>query len=101
MAELLSDWQRAGMGALAWMNPVWVRSMTEMGNEMMQFSSDRIREGIRFQGEILQCCDPVAFREIQGRYLKTAFEQYSAETGKLVRMNRAALDEVTGRSSGS
>lgn len=101
MAEVFSDWQKAGVGALAWMNPVWVRSMMDMGNEVMQFASDRIRDGIRFQGEVLQCCDPVAFREIQGRYLKTAFEQFSVETGKLVRMNRAVLDEVTGRSQSS
>jgi hypothetical protein len=45
----------------------------------------------------MQCHDPAEFSRIQGEFLKTAFDQYSAETGKLVQMNQAVLDSVMGR----
>ncbi|WP_068109875.1 phasin family protein [Tropicimonas marinistellae] len=99
MAEYMIDWQKTGFGTLFWMSPVWVRAMSDVSAEVAQFVSERIREDVRTQQEILQCRDPVELREIQGRFLKTAFDQYSAETGRLVRLQRAVLDELTGRTA--
>ncbi|PRY25399.1 phasin protein [Aliiruegeria haliotis] len=98
--EVFAHWQRIGVAAFGWPNPVWVQQMADMSAEVAQFISDRIREDLRTQSELLDCDNPVEMREIQGRFLKTAFDQYSAETGKLVRMNRCAIDALLGRNSG-
>ncbi|SFC49601.1 phasin family protein [Tropicimonas isoalkanivorans] len=98
---MFEGWPLAGGGALAWMSPVWVSAMSDISAEVTQFVSERIRADIETQQEILQCRDPIELREIQGRYLKTAFDQYSAETGRLIRLNQEVLDQLTGRSDGS
>lgn len=100
MMSIFEDWQKAGLGSWAWANPAWYEQALEVNSEIARFIVDRIRQDLEFQSELLQCRDPAAFREIQGRFLKEAFDQYSAETGKLVRLNQAALDAATGRKSG-
>lgn len=94
-----SDWQDAASGAAGWPNSDWVNTLVEINAEIASFVSDRLREDMRMQAEVLNCTNPVELREIQGRFLKTAFEQYSAKTGDLVRLNQAALSSFMGRSS--
>ena len=100
MTTLFEDWQKAGLGAWAWANPAWFRQVTEINSEIARFVADRLRQDLEFQSEVLQCRDPLELREIHGRFIRDAFDQYSAETGKLVQMNRAALDAATGRDAG-
>lgn len=100
MMSHFEDWQKAGLGAWAWSNPEWFRQMTAINAEVTRFVTDRLQQDLEFQTQLLQCRDPAELRELQGRFFKEAFEQYSAETGKLVQMNRAALDAATGRGAG-
>ncbi len=97
MASLFEDWQSAGLGVWAWANPQWFRHVAAMNAELTRFVSERLQQDLEFQSQLMQCRDPLEFRELQGRFLKDAFDQYSAETGKLVQMNRSALDAATGR----
>ncbi|SDK90092.1 Phasin protein [Aliiruegeria lutimaris] len=101
MMSLFEDWQKAGLGAWAWANPLWYQMVVEMNSEIARFISDRLKQDFDFQAQLLQCRDPAALRELQCRFMKEAFEQYSAETGKLFKMNNAALDAVTGRGKDS
>lgn len=94
------DFQRAGAGLLAWTSPDWLRAVSDFRAEMADFMSERIRQDLATQVEVLQCRDLVELRALQCRYMKTAFEQYCDEMSKLVRMNRAMLDGWSGRSSG-
>ncbi|MDV7143925.1 phasin family protein [Tropicimonas sp. TH_r6] len=97
MTSLFEDWQAAGLGAWSWANPVWFRQIATINAEVTRFVTDRLRQDVEFQTELMQCRDPAEMQEVQGRFLKNAFDQYSAETGKLVQMNRDAYDAVTGR----
>ncbi len=97
MMSLFGDWQKAGLGAWAWANPMWYEMVVEMNAEIARFISDRLKQDLEFQARVLQCRDPAALRELQCQFMKEAFEQYSSETGKLFKMNSAALDAVTGR----
>lgn len=101
MQSALAEFQRAGAWFVGMTNPAFMHTMAEMNAELAAFVSERLREDLKTQAEILHCTDPVALREIQCRYLKTAFDQYCAEMGRLVRMNQAALDEWSGHSTES
>ncbi|WP_165354630.1 phasin family protein [Tropicimonas sp. IMCC6043] len=91
MMSIFEDWQKAGLGAWAWTNPAWYETALEVNTELARFVSDRIRQDLEFQAELMQCRDAASFREVQGKFLKEAFGQYSAETGKLVRMSQEAM----------
>ena len=80
-----------GFGNFANMGTAWFDTMGEMGGEIASFVAERIQEDIKTQHEILHCTDPAELQEIQVRFLKTAFEQYSAETGKLVELGQEFL----------
>ncbi len=80
-----------GFGNFAEMGTLWFDTLGEMGGEIASFVAERIQEDIKTQHEILHCKDPAELQQIQVRFLKTAFEQYSAETGKLVEMSQDFL----------
>ncbi len=98
--ESVTDWQKLVTMSAGWAGPGWAQSVAAFNAEVVRFLSDRLDEDLKTQAEILQCRDPVSLREIQGRFLKTAFEQYCAEIGKLVQMNQAAVSQVCARESG-
>lgn len=99
MMDMTKDWQKLGLSAAVWSNPAILERLVEMQAEWTRFLSERLQENLAIQGEFMGCTDPVAFREIQGRYLKTAFDQYCAEMGKLVRMQQSAFDSMMGQKS--
>ena len=95
--SLFEDWQKAGLGVWAMANPAWYEKMAEMNVEIARFLTDRLKQDVDFQALLFQCRNPAELRDLQCQFMKDAFEQYSAETGKLLKMNGAALDAATGR----
>ena len=95
--ELYAEWQKASLGAVAWANPTSVQRWGEMNAEVARFATEWMLQSYHAGSEMLQCADPVEFREVQGRYLKTTFENYCAEAGKLGRMNQIAMKQAMGR----
>ncbi|WP_116133862.1 phasin family protein [Tropicimonas sp. IMCC34043] len=100
MMDLASRWQKLGLTAAVWSNPAMLERMAAMHAEWTGFLSRRMQENLKVQGECLGCTDPVEFQEIQGRFFKTAFDQYCAEIGKLVRMQQSAFEELEVKGSG-
>lgn len=82
-----AELQKMGFGPIAWMGVEWCNCMTEMGSELMQFVADRIKEDVKIQHEILNAKDVGQVQEIQTRFMTKAFDQYAAETGKLIEMS--------------
>jgi hypothetical protein len=99
-AEFWSHWQTAGFGAIAGSGPAYMVRLGEMNAEVVRFATESVGHNLRVGSEMMHCTDPVEFREVQGRYLKSAFESCCAEVGKLVRLNQDAIDEALGRRSG-
>ncbi len=77
-----------GFGTITQLGAAWAETMGELGTEVASFVAERIKEDVKTQHEILHCKDPAELQEIQARFLKTAFDQYTAETGKLVEMSQ-------------
>ncbi len=75
-----------GFGNLTDAGAVWVEALGLLGSEMVSFVAERIKEDIRTQHDILHCTDPAELNEIHARFLKTAMDQYTAESRKLAEM---------------
>lgn len=85
------DIGRAGLGAAAWMGAGMIETLTALGNEVMQFVTARIAEDLKTQQALLACKDLAEVQRIQAEFVKTALEQYTAETGKLVQLGAGVM----------
>ena len=61
--------------------------LTEMQKEVAEFVSERIRQDLETQQELLRCRTLDDVREVQSRFLRTTLEQYSAEATKLMQLS--------------
>jgi len=82
----MTQFQKAGLGSLGWMGTGWMTGMSEISSELVRFVADRIKEDVKTQHEILHAKGIGEIQSIQSRFLKEAFDQYTAETGKLIEM---------------
>ncbi len=96
----IAEMQKAGLGSLAWLGTDWMQNMTDLGGEMRRFMADRIKEDVKTQHEILHAKDMTEVQTIQAQFLKDAFDQYAAETGKLVEMSHEFIAKAQARVSG-
>ena len=89
--------QEAGLGPLGWLTPVWVEHMQEVGHDLAEFVAARIREDVRTQQRILRCRTIDELREVQTAFIAGAFEDYAAETGRLVTLNEDTMARAVAR----
>lgn len=85
------DMNRAGLGTAAWMSAGMMEALAAMGSEVVQFVAARIAEDIKTQHALLTCKDVVEAQRIQGEFVKTALEQYTASTGKLAQLGAGVM----------
>lgn len=90
----MSDWQKAGFGSLGWAGTDWVKSLGDMNGEVMRFVSDRIEKDVSIQQKIMQAKDITQLQGIQSEFLRDAFDQYAAETGKLIEMGNEMMAKI-------
>ena len=61
--------------------------LTEMQKEVAEFVSERIRQDLETQQELLRCRTLDDVREVQSRFFRTTIDQYSAEATKLMQLS--------------
>jgi hypothetical protein len=61
--------------------------LTEMQKEVAEFVSERIRQDLETQQELLRCRTLEDLREVQSRFFRITLEQYSAEATKLMQLS--------------
>ena len=96
----IADYQRAGLGALAWMGTWWMEQIEDMGAEWLTFLAHRVSEDVRIQHRILRCTTPAEIQQIQAEFLLKAFEDYAAENGKLMEMGSAMHQHLQSAAAG-
>lgn len=89
--EALLKMQRAGSGSIVGAQIAWLESLGDIGAEVAEFVTDRIKEDVKFQHQILECEDMDEARSLQSAFIQNAVNQYQAETGKLTSMSLDAL----------
>lgn len=70
-----------------WLGTVWFENVSNLGSELMTFVADRIKEDVKVQHALLHCKSLPEIQNVQAAFLQKAFDQYQAETGKLVEMS--------------
>ncbi len=90
----MTELQKAGLGPLTWMGTAMLENMSALGSEVTQFIADRIKEDVKTQHQILHCKDMTTLQRIQSEFVQKAVEQYTAETGKLVKMSTDFMDSA-------
>ncbi len=63
-----------------------LEGVSRMQQEIAEFVSSRIREDLETQQQFLRCRSFEELREVQLRFVKTAMDQYSAETARLMKL---------------
>lgn len=87
----LAALQAAGPGALGKVYVAMLEGAGDFSSEVIQFVAQRIAEDVKTQHEIMECTNPADLVQIQQRFLQKAFDQYTAETGKLVKLSSDLL----------
>ncbi|MEM1430990.1 MAG: phasin family protein [Pseudomonadota bacterium] len=88
MANNAATLQAYGFKAMAGYNATWAAVLGKMGNEVLSFVADRIKEDVKTQHAMMHCRDAAEMQRIQADFVRTAIDQYTAETGKLVQMSQ-------------
>ena len=86
ITNAMTELQSAGFGSMTWLGTAWIETMGEMSSEVLQFIAARIKEDVKTQQAILHCKNADEMRTIQSEFVQTAIDQYTAETGKLVKI---------------
>lgn len=78
-----------------WLGNGWMETLADLGTEITTFVAERIKEDVKTQHALLHCKSLAEVQQVQAGFLQKAFDQYQAETGKLVEMSgRMAAHET-------
>lgn len=70
----------------ALMGTAWFERVSDLGSEVMSFVAERIKQDVETQHALLRCKSLSEVQHVQAEFLQKAFDQYQAETGKLIEM---------------
>lgn len=84
----------AKIAPTAWMSRAWIESMSDLGSEITTFVAERIQQDVRTQHAMLHCRTLPELQHIQAEFMQRAFEDYTAETGKLVQMSTEIVERI-------
>jgi hypothetical protein len=79
---------------LGWMSTAWIESLADLGSEATSFLAERIRQDVKTQHAILHCKSPAELQHLQAEFMQRAFDQYAAETGKLIMISAEIAEKI-------
>lgn len=83
----LQQFEDAGLGPMRWMGTTWFEAMADLNSEVVSFVAERIKEDVKTQHTLLHCKSAEELHKAQVAFLEKAYQQYTDETGKLVKMS--------------
>lgn len=92
MAEVMTNWQKTGFGSINAFDTSWLEKMNEMGSEWLHFFSARLTQDVEFQQNLLSAQSPQEFQSIQSDFLSKAMDDYSEQTGKMLKLSSRFFD---------
>jgi hypothetical protein len=95
MLETVVSGQAGAVHAVESTGHAVLEGMARVQKEVVDFVSTRIRQDMETQKELLRCRNFDELREVQTRFLKTAMDQYAAESKRLMQLG----SEVFARSA--
>ncbi|MGD9863549.1 MAG: phasin family protein [Pseudodonghicola sp.] len=89
VTDLMGQYQKMGLNALTLMGGDWMERLSDMGAEMLDFYTNRVKEDVELQHKLLHCRDLKEMQQVQGEFLQRAIDRYTEETGKLIELGSA------------
>ena len=69
-----------------------LEGLTKAQTEISDFITQRIRQDVETQAEMLRCRTLDDVRDLQTRFFKTAFDQYAGEASKLMKIGTDMME---------
>jgi hypothetical protein len=79
--------QRQAVASMERSTGSMLTGLTEMQKEIAEFVSERIRQDLETQQDLLRCRTLDDVREVQSRFFRTTLDQYSTEATKLMQLS--------------
>ena len=87
----IAQLQEAGFGNMIGLSTAWFEALGDMSEEVVSFVTNRIKEDVKVQHEIMHCKNVTEMQRIQSQFLQKAMDQYRTETSKLINMGTKAF----------
>ncbi len=91
----LQQAQADGMAVMTSLGAAMADNMRKFGTEMTAFVGERFKEDVKTQHALVTCRRLDDLAEIQADFMKTAFDQYSAEAGKMTELGADLFEKAT------
>ena len=69
-----------------------LEGLTQAQTEISEFITERIRQDLESQAEMLRCRTLDDVRDLQARFFKTAVDQYAAEVSRLMKISTDTME---------
>lgn len=86
MSEAITTAQQETLHSIEVAGTAMLEGLTKAQTEISDFITERIRQDVETQAEMLRCRTLDDVRDLQTRFFKTAVEQYGAEMSRLMKI---------------
>ena len=90
-------WQEGALQGAGSAGTAIVEGMGEARREISDFISERIRQDIEAQAELLGCRSLEEMRAVQMRFFRGAVDQYSAEAARMMKLGTEIMSRALTR----
>ena len=99
MTEAITTAQQETLLSFEAAGTAMLDGLTKAQSEISDFITQRIRQDVETQAEMLRCRTLDDVRELQTRFFKTAVDQYAAEMSRLMRIGTDTMQRSIARNS--
>lgn len=95
VTNLMGAIQDASIKMMPEFGPEWFKSMAGVGAEMLAFMSERVKQDVQTQQDLLRAKGLVEIQKIQADFVTKAMDDYANEMAKLMGMGTAHEKHAT------
>lgn len=95
MTNLIEAMQEASTKMMPALGPEWTETMNSIGTEMLTFMSERIKQDLQTQQDLLQAKGIAEIQQIHADFIKKTMEDYTSEMTKLMGMGKTGERHAT------
>ncbi|MGJ8596183.1 phasin family protein [Sulfitobacter sp.] len=95
VTNLIEAMQEASTSMMSSFGPDWVATMSTVGTEMLSFVSERIKQDIQTQQDLLKAKGLAEVQQIQAAFIKRTMDDYTTEMGKLMDLGKHSKRHAT------
>lgn len=91
--EAITSAQQETLHTIGAAGAAMLEGLTKAQTEISDFVTERIRQDVETQAEMLRCRTLDDVRDLQTRFFKTAVDQYAAEMSRLMKISTDAMQQ--------